>query len=358
LEPERRPNRLTVIDAPRGLASFAVCWYHLVFANHAFDESGLVAATLRDSARNAWVGVEVFFVISGFVIPYALWRARYSLASYGRFVAKRLVRLDPPYVASIVLCVFLGLLSAHVHKLHGPPFQVDPTALLLHLGYLNAFTGRGWLNPVYWTLAIEFQYYLGMGLLFVLLANPRWETRLALFAMLGLLAFVAPSPNLVFRYLFVFMLGMATFQHRAGLLRLRGYLPLLGLLTLGCTLTLGPMVAAVSLLTALAIAFVRVDFRVLGFLGAISYSLYLVHVPVGGRAMDLLLPHTHNTVEKLGALALSLALSLATAYALYRLVERPARQWSSSIRYRRAEQSADTVLEVPTGAAVSGIAEP
>lgn len=358
-QPENQTERLTTIDALRGLASFAVCWYHLVFANHAFAGSGLIQATLRDSARNAWVGVDVFFVISGFIIPLALCRARYVLSSYGRFVLKRIVRLDPPYLVSIVVCIALAYLSASAHRLHGAPVHLSPLTVLLHIGYLNAFSGKPWLNPVYWTLAIEFQYYVGMGLLFVLLASRQKAARWALFIGLGALAFLEPSPNLLFHYLFVFMLGMSTFQYRVGLLSLRVYLPLLAALAAGCYLTLGPLVTGAGLCAALAIAFIRSDIRPLVWLGSLSYSLYLVHVPIGGRAMNLLLPHAHGMAARCLVLAFSLALSVFLAYGLYRIVERPAQRWSSAIRYRSwiAAAGEQRASEGPHGA-VTGVAEP
>lgn len=348
--------RVAVVDGLRGLASFAVCWYHLVYANGAFAGGGIVAATLRDSARNAWTGVEVFFVISGFVIPLALYRACYTARSYRSFMFKRIVRLDPPYLVSVLLCVVLWYVWAVVPQFHGPAFTLTVSGLLLHLGYLNAFFHQGWLNPVYWTLAIELQYYLGMGLIFGALVSSRWIVRFACFAGLGVAAFLVPNPSLVFHYLFVFMLGLATFQYRAGILSLGPYLLTVAAVALGADLTLGPMVAGVAVATAGAIAFVRRDFRILGFLGAISYSLYLVHVPVGERVLDLGLAHVHSGLARCTLLAISLIASLGAATLLYRYVERPAQRLSGRIRYRPAIKS--TQQSPQTHRAVSGIAEP
>lgn len=350
-------SRVAVVDGLRGIASLAVCWYHLVFADQAFAGGGLVAALLRNSARNAWTGVEVFFVISGFVIPLALYRSRYTARSYGPFILKRILRLDPPYLVSVAICVALWYLWAAVPRLHGPAFTLTVSGLLLHLGYLNAFFHQGWLNPVYWTLAIEFQYYLGMGLIFGLLASRRPAIRYVAFAALGMLAFLFPAPTLVFHYLFVFMLGIATFQHFAGLVSLRAYLVTLAVLTAGCMLTLGPMVAGISLLTALVIAFVHRELRILSLLGTISYSLYLVHVPVGGRILGLGLSHAHSGAARVLVLAVTVALTLGAAVLFYRLIERPAQRWSSTIRYRHAVTGSHSWAE-PGGAVVTGIAEP
>jgi peptidoglycan/LPS O-acetylase OafA/YrhL len=343
-----------VVDDLRGLASLAVCWYHLVFANHAFVGGGWVAAALRNSARNAWTGVEVFFVISGFVIPLALFRSGYTPRQYGSFLLKRIVRLDPPYLVSVVVCVVLWYLWAVIPGLHGPRFSLSIEGLVLHFGYLNAFFHQGWLNPVYWTLAIEFQYYLGMGLFFSVLFHQTWPARLAGFLVLAALALLIPAPSLVFHYLFAFMAGIVVFQYFVGMLSLPVFVLALSVLELGCYATLGPMVAGVTLATALMIAFVRRDLPVLGLLGTISYSLYLVHVPVGERILELGLGHVHGGVGRLSVLAVTLALTIGAATILYLLVERPAQRWSSSIEYR------DGTLQWGrrTAPVVTGIGEP
>lgn len=349
-----RARRVPVVDGLRGLASLSVCWYHFVYADGAFAGGGIVAAALRDSARNAWTGVEVFFVISGFVIPLALFRSGYTPRSYGSFLMKRVVRLDPPYLVSVALAAGLWFLWAAVPRLHGPPFTLTPLALLLHLGYLNAFFHQGWLNPVYWTLAIEFQYYLGMGLIFPLLIHRLAWVRLAAFGGLALLGLALPAPSLVFHYLFVFMLGIATFQYVAGLLPFRGYLILLAALTLGCQVTLGPMVAGIALVTAVIIVWVRRDIPVLGALGTISYSLYLIHVPVGGRILGLALAHVHGGTARVAVLFLTLSVTIAFAALFYWLIERPARRWSSSLSYGSLAHGLSR-LRRPV---VTGIAEP
>ncbi|HZU13230.1 MAG TPA: acyltransferase [Chloroflexota bacterium] len=346
-----RDARVGVVDALRGIASLAVCWYHFVYADHAFLGTSLVSILLRLSAQDAWMGVDVFFVISGFVIPFALYRARYSIGSFWTFLARRLLRLDPPYLVSALLCLALWFIWAAVPHLHGPSFDPKITPLLLHIGYLNAFFGQQWLNPVYWTLAIEFQYYVAMGVVFGLLAGG-WRGRWAVFVAMAVLALAFPETSLLFHYLFVFMLGMATFQYFAGIIGRRTFGILLALLTAGTAITLGLVVAALALVTALLIAFVRRDIRPLVWLGTISYSLYLIHVPVGGRILGFGLAHVHSGPARVAVLALSLILTIAAAGAFYRLVERPAQRWSKSVRYRR---EAPAAAEMPV---MTGIAEP
>ena len=74
------------------------------------------------------------------------------LRFYTRFIVKRLVRLDPPYLASIafVLAAAYGyaLLKGQPAIVEGKP--VDAARVLLHLGYVNVLFHREWLNPSFW----------------------------------------------------------------------------------------------------------------------------------------------------------------------------------------------------------------
>ena len=68
-----RSARLTTPDCLRGMAAAGVAWFHITNGNPEFSPPAL----LKASGAHGWLGVEVFFVISGFVIPYALHAARY-----------------------------------------------------------------------------------------------------------------------------------------------------------------------------------------------------------------------------------------------------------------------------------------
>src|SRR5438874_1620600 len=97
-------NRIAILDPLRGLAALGVAWFHFTHGNPVFLPTG----TLKASGQYGWTGVAAFFVISGFVLPYSMHRAGYRVRSHWRtFALKRLIRLDPPYLASILLA--LGL---------------------------------------------------------------------------------------------------------------------------------------------------------------------------------------------------------------------------------------------------------
>ncbi len=160
-------QRMEGIQKLRGLAALAVTLYHCSLNVRIPWPHGFVSA-----ADFGKFGVQAFFVISGFILPYSLWKAGYVLSDAGKFLLKRLVRLDPPYLTSVALSVVALVLAA---RNGGTSFSISWPQIALHLGFLTIFSNYEWLNVVYWTLAVEFQFYLLLAFSFPLLKNRyRW----------------------------------------------------------------------------------------------------------------------------------------------------------------------------------------
>src|SRR5437868_10968226 len=321
-------KRIETVDMLRGFAALAVCWFHLTDTN-AIAGSGV----LEKSGRYGWLGVEIFFVISGFIIPYALHRSSYTLRHFGRFLLKRITRLDPPYIVSIVIAIIVGYLETMAPHYQGPPFHPGIIRTLLNLGYLNVLVGYPWLNTVYWTLAIEFQYYLMIGLAFPLISSHRRVLRILFFVLLSLLAFKITFPGFIFHFIFLFFMGIALFQHQAGIIKRREFFVLLPIFTLGAYLTLGlpPTIAGLAVVTA--ISRLRLRNRIFIFLGSISYSLYLFHPPVIKVIYTLGRRFATTDARQTAVILMALAATIVSAYVLYLLIERPAQRWSAQFKY-------------------------
>ncbi len=344
-------QRLGGLDLLRGLASLAVCWFHLTRFSYPTCD-GPIYAWLRRSGVHGWLGVEVFFVISGFVIPYSLHRGGYRLVSYARFLLKRIVRLDPPYLVSIA--VILVLAAAHAWRSGGAVevegAEVSTMQVLLHLGYLNAFFGYVGLNPGFWTLAIELQYYLALGLLFPLVVSRRRVARLTCFAAISGVALLAdhgvpiggqaPYGNFVARFVFLFLLGILTCQRRLGLIGWMEHRALFAAALLGCLATVGGPATLAGALAALVIPrFAAGESLLGGFFGRISYSLYLLHWPLGHWTLSVLglkLLRAESDLARMFVLLVALAVCLVCAQLLYVWIERPSQRWAARIRYAGA----------------------
>lgn len=217
----------------------------------------------------------------------------------------------------------------------GDPFTIELVRLLLHVGYLNAFFGYAWHNPVFWTLAIEFQFYLLLAATYSVLVHRNVAIRIAALAAMCAVAFAVPDKSFVFHYLGLFALGLVTAHYALKRLSLASYLVFLLAIAWSTSVTMGSLIAGVGLASALVIAFFRMPkVAPLAWLGAVSYSLYLVHIPIGGRVISLTKRFADALPLQVAGLVLALAVSLVAAHVLYRLVELPSQRLSSSIRYR------------------------
>src|ERR1039457_1104473 len=125
--PPTNPARLSIVHTLRGPAALMVAWFHFVKCGPL--DLGIFKLTAPDGGY----GVIIFYVISGFVLPYSLWKGGYVLADYGRFILKRIARLDPPYFASIAIVLSAAYLATLSPLYRGVPFSVSGLQLLLHI---------------------------------------------------------------------------------------------------------------------------------------------------------------------------------------------------------------------------------
>jgi len=177
--------------------------------------------------------------------------------------------LYPPYLASIAITI-LATNVVLVPLFHIPHMAVSGRDLLLHLGYLNDIAGARWVNVVYWTLAIEFQWYLLVGLAMPLLAGGK-VLRFAGAAAMTALFFAFPyNDRLVFHYLPVFLIGVFVFQYRAQLIPLHQMLGLIALMCIAMQHNLGWLFVIVSVATGLLIAFATFHNHAMDRIGDIS----------------------------------------------------------------------------------------
>lgn len=323
---------LSSLDLLRGLAAVAVCYFHFTHGNPDFlDKSNI----LYISGRFGFLGVDVFFVISGFVIPYAMYRGNYHVRDFGRFLAKRVVRIEPPYLFSIALVILLNWLSTLSPFYRGAPYSVNLEALALHLGYLNAFFSFPWVNDVYWTLAIEFQYYILIALIFPLLIHPRKTYSYGTLLVFGLSSLFFEQHNYIFNYSLLFIVGIILFQFHIGYLGKKhfGSFLLIALILIFVKFDKRYLVAA--LLPYFFITYFEFSDRFSKFLGNISYSLYLVHIPIGGRMINLCETFIRNELARSLCVFLALAVSILAAWIFYRIVEKPFMSISKKITYKK-----------------------
>ena len=334
--------RLTEVDALRGVAALAVVLFHY---------TSQFAARYPDAPRTALqvphghFGVNLFFIISGFVIFMTLDRTRTAMD----FVVSRFSRLYPAYWVSVLLTF------AITHWLGLPGKLVDASTALANGLMFHALLRVPHVDGVYWTLEVELLFYAGMLVLYMLRQLDR------LFLLVGgllALRFVywgaaqwagVDLPFIVWRLLILehlpwFALGLCTHallapdpsgqRHRQA-----------KVLAAGAILTL--LVTAPAWRAPLAVALFAMVYGaasgrltllrlpLLVWLGSISYPLYLLHENIG---WSVLLRLADLGWPPWAALMATLLGALMLSHVVSRSVEQPAMRWVRS-RWKQRQSS-------------------
>ncbi|MFC0229282.1 acyltransferase family protein [Serratia aquatilis] len=324
----KKESRLNYIDSLRGLSAILVVFSHAYFfltINHFFINIGKV-------------GVFVFFLISGFVIPFSF---KKGPGSYKVFITTRFFRLYPAYWASMIIAVLIYFIFDG--KIPGFK-EVVSNLTMFQMGI-----GQPNIIGVYWTLFIELIFYIVC--IFLAWRNILWDEKgmiktFYFFSLLSILVSVArfflhmKFPVAVPLGLSLMFLGCAW---RFFLLEGSEYVKskIIKMIVF-CIVTtfLSSYLSyswdiqaeepwqnfafaySIGIVTfAILTKFVRINSTLMCFLGSISYSLYLVHDPVIHlfRELNTLFLIEYSTGYRLPAIIASIAI----AFLLYVVVEKP-----------------------------------
>jgi peptidoglycan/LPS O-acetylase OafA/YrhL len=319
----------------RGLAALAVVCFHIY--GHSRDHSSTALVGIRQFSEYGYLGVPVFFVISGFVIANSLRGARFSLRYAGLYAARRELRLAPPYWATIGLAVGLNLGLAIV--LGEQMVLPSGGQLFSHAFYLQEMTGYGSLSMGLWTLCLEVQFYLLMLLL--LAASQKLRVPVVAFVVsLGGISLLfnmhalpedqraawASAWRCLLPNFSMFAIGILAWLLYARQISLRLWLAAQAVVAARLGWWFQPELLA-AWLTGIAISLNAIGrmplpvIRPLMFLGTISYSLYLVHAP----AARIFVLGAAGSEGYASALTCTIAIGFAifASWLAYLCIERP-----------------------------------
>lgn len=366
------PQALPALTSVRFILALGVVLFH-----YQLQWSWDVAAHtgLLERAR---LGVDVFFILSGFVLTHAY---RDALAQgrmhYGRFLVARLARIYPAHVAVLA---FVGVMVGAAYAM-GEQFDArlyNPLGLLATLFLVHAWFPGGFVaewNGPSWSLSAEWFAYLAFPLYGWL--GLRLRSRPGLLLALAAILFVAL--DCVYQWAFGEILPHA--EHRMGILRIlpeflygvalyrlgerlapsRRLAGVAALATAAIVVVLmhlqaddrwivvaaGPLLLALALLTkAGADAQVSRPWMLVG--GEASYALYLVHMPVliGWKGVvSALTARPSAYILAPWEVAILLPLTLAVALAIHYLIEAPSRD--------RIRRLADRIWPAPAAKAAA-----
>ena len=322
-------NKIAIIETIRGLAALSVCLFHFGKANIEFLGNTMWYPKIT---THGWLGVEAFFVLSGFIIPYSLVKSSYTIKKFFKFFAKRCLRIEPPYLISILLVILLGYISTLFPGFKGAAFSFNFWQFISHLAYLPEHFGFDWLLPVYWTLEAEFHYYILIGLFLPLL----WKNKFSLFS--GFAVALAASffiPLYVFSYMPLFVMGIAVCAFRTGKIgQFESWVVIIAAVSVSLIRGQDYFMPLTGAITALLICYAEFKTKATEFLGKISYSLYLLHIPVGSRIINLGGRYANTEWKIWAVLLIALLVTMIVSWIFYKLVEYPSQMLSKRITYK------------------------
>ena len=351
-----KERRILALDGIRGVACI------LVIVSHFFGEvpHGVKASMV------GWVGVDIFFVLSGFLIGRLILEKKQHANFFSVFYVRRFWRIIPAYVLTVLAVSLLVALC--------PPTWSDAHVrfpVWTYLAFLQGFwmtstnsIGAHWLAPT-WTLAVEEHFYLLAPVAIVFMPRRRLIGVLSAVCvaaaglrgaalvsgpqayMAGLALLPGRADLLAYGILAAFLFQSG--QWRRFLLALR-WAPLVALVltsAIGAASApalyiLGPTIIGIG--SACLILCLAGDApeaatfkaRTLRFFGDNAYCLYLVHLPVLGLTHGLLLgatPELERTIQWPVTVA-ALLLSVLIGWAMTKTIEEPltryGRRWAWS----------------------------
>jgi peptidoglycan/LPS O-acetylase OafA/YrhL len=336
---DRSAGRLGHIDALRGFAALSVCVAHCADTMIAGLGDGQASAAIRLTTIDGFdlgrFGVVLFFLISGLVIPFSLGGPR----PLERFAISRVFRLYPAYWLSMLVTIAVAVL------IEGR--SVPPVRIAANVTMAPGLLGQPYVSGVYWTLFVELVFYAACALLFAsrLLHRPIVILLVTLGCVALPLAGVAarslgrhaPVLYLGAHLSFLFagaLIRMALIERRpragacaaVALVAALAAMPLLGGQP-GHVFTVSTPLGVTLAAAAAAAVFVSAVWRPFApsrawiWAGAISYSVYLFHIPAT-HVVRAALPERGGAAMA-ALLILTLALTIAVASLVYVAIERP-----------------------------------
>ncbi len=330
-------DQIVVINSLRGFAALSVCFYHFVIITTLYWNDQNVIDVFEYGRK----GIHVFFIISGIVIPLSMIRSNYKVNLFGKYLLRRFVRIEPPYLAAVVL----GVIYLHVRNFIPSAADVDLVPsfmdIVLHVGYLIPFVeGANWINPVFWTLSIEFQYYIFLALLFPLALSNKLVLRLIFYALIIGLPFLFTNNNFFFGWSSFFGLGIFYALFISKKYTLTEFIIVMLICSIAVYMHKGLLDLSIAFATLLVIhLFPKFETKVGSFMGDISYSLYLLHTIVGVSFINFISVWISSPIEKFLVVAIALFISIVSAYAFWRLIEKPSQLASRKIKLKEVAKT-------------------
>lgn len=344
-ETGKEKNRLVFLDNLRGIAILAVlCFHYFGYPQFQVGKEFLFDQEMSALFQFGFLGVQLFFIISGFVIIMTL----HGCDTPSHFFVRRFARLWPAMVFASLFTVLVisitGNYSVRFLDFFPGIFFTEPVF------FKNLFHGVefNWLDGSYWTLAIEVKFYFWAALIYYS-GKSGFSRNFLIFSVGGTLIYTTlltlnlPVPASYFNILFIsqylgfFLKGIGFYYLYTGkkekfssLLIPAGFLiDFLHFFATGDAFSVVAPLIITLIFGAVLLISRKVSFKKnwLTLIGLSSYSLYLIHQKAG-HAMILALSEGAENPVLVFLIILSVAAGfIFLAYGIFTFFEHPVNKW-------------------------------
>lgn len=324
-------KRLALLDYGRFLAALTVVAFHYTFngiANGKVTSIDHIPA-LIEVTKYGYLGVELFFMISGYVIFFSA-----KNRSAADFAVSRAVRLYPAYWFAILFTSFFAL------RWGGDLMAVSPGQIIVNFTMVQSYLDVGHVDGVYWTLIYELTFYLAVFALLFLGLQKHLDSIFISWPVLFCAAALLNLDSLPYLggYYYYFAAG-ALFAILASRFQWKAAAGLLVTFALSMNFSIdkaaylseakgtlySPLVVG-SIITIIFTLFIwqnsrsgrELNLPMSRMAGALTYPVYLIHAHFG----YMILNRYATEANKLQVYAMTIAMVLLIAYGMHLLIEK------------------------------------
>jgi peptidoglycan/LPS O-acetylase OafA/YrhL len=274
-------KRIAEIDALRGFAAIAVLLYHYSHRLHIKYNLSIVSDQINFPLGH--YGVELFFIISGFVIFMSVNEKTKPLT----FLLKRALRLFPTYWFSMLTTLIVVFFAGN------DIMQISASDFIYNITMLPSVFGAKAIDGVYWTLKIEWFFYITIFLVLLLNCLKHINYIMLIFSLFIMCLSAAFHVHKFFHYTALFISGMNFYLIWKGESKIINHFLVFSLIIISILSFNKELIyVSVSLVLLMYLLvyskLVFLNVKPLLFLGKISFALYLVHQNIG-HAIQLFL---------------------------------------------------------------------
>lgn len=317
---QKETSHLAHIESLRAIAALLVLIFHML----AFQgDYGFFVTNpaIRNMATFGAQGVELFYMISGFVIYFSFQNSNMNLNRYPVYIVKRFLRIFPPFWGVVLMIVLLAACWNTAY-----PYSFKTILLNLTLG-VDFTRDIPWLNPIFITLKVEFLFYLIIGFVFLGMRKNKWLYAGILLGILTL-RFIIPMSDILYAAPY-FIAGIACSEIYFKKNTLLNY-GILATILLDLVIYYEHIDLVITVIGICGLIWFPLHIKWLEYIGKFSYSLYLTH----GLTAILLISLLGHKVSFYILFPLGFIYAIGAAYLYYLMVEKNAIKWSKSMKYR------------------------